>query len=113
MVCRTPKDRWLDSDRSLAFDRRRSPRHPAHGSYLAIFSDGNGRFGLAPVAAFDASRGGLGVTCPIRIDAGVRLSLTPSANPLPDNCATVVRCDTDGEGYRLGLRFDRELRSAA
>jgi|GEM_PF-4405535 len=99
----------IETFEPLTFDRRRFQRDPAIGSFTAIVADPSGKIGLIPVDLLDQSRGGVGLACRRHLEPGTRVSLAPTANPLPGNSATVARCDRVGQTYHVGLDFDDRL----
>jgi len=101
----------LDSG-TLMFDRRRIPRRPIAGAAMAVFSSGPGAGTVARVNLLDASWTGIGVKSPIAVPPGSSCSLVPESAMWPRQVGIVVRCESDGDGYRLGL-LSRMSRAAA
>ena len=89
---------------SLAFDRRKLPRRPISGSAMAVFSQNNGPGRLMRVELVDASWSGIGVRTSEPIALGAACSLTPEDAMWPRQVGMVLRCEKDGEGYRVGLQ---------
>jgi hypothetical protein len=88
----------------LAFDRRSIPRRPIAGRAMAVFSSSNAAGTLVRVELIDASWQGIGIKSPIEVAPGASVSITPEDSMWPRQIGIVVRCEKDGEGYRLGLR---------
>jgi hypothetical protein len=97
--------------RTLCFERRGSARAPARGSVMAAFADEDGALVLTRVDLVDQSDVGLGLVCPVRVDAGVRFALYGGGAPLAHSTGVVARCSEGDDGFRVGLRCD--LRRAA
>lgn len=100
----------LRDEDSMVFERRGSPRcepPPGVGSFMAIMTGEQG-IGMVPIQLVDISVSGLGFSCTKPIEPGTRISLSPAANPIPDNIATVSRCIPTAEGFSVGLRYDAQ-----
>jgi hypothetical protein len=89
---------------TFRFDRRRVPRRPMNGAAMAIFSGGVGAGTLARVELIDASWTGIGVMSDAPVEIGASCSLTPESPMWPRQIGIVVRCERDGDRYRIGLR---------
>lgn len=93
---------------TLRFNRRGAARRQAEGSLTAIFRDGNSRTALAPVELIDISPGGLGLRSTVAVGHGARVALT-GGSTCPTWTATVVRCEPEDGGYRLGVCCDTSI----
>ncbi|MFZ4573137.1 MAG: PilZ domain-containing protein [Phycisphaerales bacterium] len=91
-------------DDPLRFDRRRAERHGVGGEAVAVFTDEPGPGKILKVCLLDASESGLGVRSPVPIAPGAAFSLMPDKTVWPRHVGIVVRCERDGDGYKLGLR---------
>lgn len=96
----------------LSFDRRKLPRRPINGHAMAVFTDTNGPGKLMRVELVDASWVGIGVRTSDPIRLGASCSLTPEDSMWPRQVGIVLRCEKDGEGYRVGLQ-SRQAKAAA
>lgn len=97
--------------RPAQLERRSSARTRIRGGFMAAISDPEGDLFLTTAELVDASDGGLGLLCPVEIEPGSRVSLYSPRDRRPADGGTVVRCSTDGESFRIGLK--RETRLAA
>ncbi len=85
-------------------DRRYSPRARLSGEAFAVFSDSLTAGKLATIELVDGCAGGFGVRCPFAVEPGASFSMTPESGKMGRHVGMVVRCEADGDGYRLGLR---------
>lgn len=97
--------RLTDAD-TRPHDRRIAGRVSAGGPLQALRA--NGRSGLPWILRLelkDASRTGLGVLTDAPIEPGARLSLR--VDPVHGSWCSgeVVRCEPEGEHYRIGIRY--------
>jgi len=69
---------------------------------LATFSN-DGRVGVAGIELIDSSACGLGVRSPLPATPGDLLGFHFDDTVLPSRLGRVVRCERDGDGYRIGL----------
>ena len=92
----------LNADQ-VHMDRRRLPRRKLDLTMTAIFSDGSDRRGVVPLEITDTSPLGLGCLSPTLLEPG--MSITLCTGQVPIRTGTIVRCENEGVGYRLGLRF--------
>lgn len=95
---------FLISNDVSADDRRFSPRAKLCGEAFAVFTDSITAGKLATIELVDGCAGGFGVRCPFAVDPGASFSMTPESGRMGRHVGMVVRCEPDGEGYRLGLR---------
>lgn len=89
---------------SLDFDRRKLPRRPISGHAMAVFTPGNSVGTLVRVELLDASWKGIGFRSPMAFAPGTLCSLTPEDAMWPRQVGMVLRCEKDGDGYRVGLQ---------
>lgn len=87
-----------------ANDRRYSPRARLSGEAFAMFTDSITAGKLATIELVDGCAGGFGVRCPFAVEPGASFSMTPESGRMGRHVGMVVRCEADGDGYRLGLR---------
>ena len=92
------------SQDSLDFDRRKLPRRPINGHAMAVFTPGNSVGTLVRVELLDASWKGIGFRSPMEIRPGTPCSLTPDDSMWPRQVGMVLRCEKDGDGYRVGVQ---------
>jgi hypothetical protein len=92
--------------RPFRFERRAEGRRSAPGEAMAAFFDEDGALSLTRVRLVDFSEHGVGLVCPVEVEAGARFCLYSDLAPLPHTTGFVVRCDPDGEDWRMGLRCD-------
>src|SRR5262245_54723593 len=85
-------------------DRRKLPRRQVTGGAMAVITSGPGPGQIARIELVDASWSGLGVHSPIAVDPGACISIVPEHTMMARHTGIVVRCSTDGDGYRLGVR---------
>jgi hypothetical protein len=88
----------------IPFNRRKLPRRPISGGAMAVFTENNGPGRLMRVELVDASWTGIGLRTSERIALGAACSLTPEDAMWPRQVGIVLRCEKDGEGYRVGLQ---------
>lgn len=84
-------------------DRRASPRARVQGTATAVFTGGVEAGALTPVELIDACPAGLGVRSPVPVAPGSAFSIMPEVGLYPRMVGLVVRCEREGDGYRLGL----------
>lgn len=101
-----------DGSNALQFDRRRAERFDIGGDAVAVFTDDLGPGKISKVRLLDASESGLGVWSSVAVAPGAVFSLMPDKSVWPRHIGIVVRCERDGDGYKLGLR-SRAPRAAA
>lgn len=95
---------------TLRFERRHQERQPVRGSVMAAFTDTDDGITLTRVDLVDASNGGLGLLCPVRVEPGARFALYAPEVALPHTTGVVARCtDSGDEAFRIGLRCDARL----
>ena len=87
-----------------AEERRRRPRMKNDGLAMAVFSEGVEAGKLTPVRVTDTSVMGLGVLSPVAVNPGSAFSLMHESGCSPRQVGMVVRCEREGEFYRLGLK---------
>lgn len=92
-------------------DRRYSPRARLSGEAFAMFTDSISAGKLATIELIDGCAGGFGVRCPFAVEPGASFSMTPETGRMGRHVGMVVRCEAEGDGYRLGLR-SRGMRAA-
>jgi hypothetical protein len=92
------------SGNTIEFDRRKLPRRPVSGHAMAVFTENNGPGKLTRVELLDASWVGFGVRTSEPVAVGALCSLTPEDAMWPRQVGIVLRCDRDGDGYRVGLQ---------
>lgn len=97
---------------TLRFDRRKLPRRPISGRAMAVFTEGNSVGRLVRVELVDASWTGIGVRTSEPVAVGASCSLTPEDAMWPRQVGIVLRCERDGEGWRVGLQ-SRMAKAAA
>src|SRR4051812_42350852 len=96
----------------LRFDRRKLPRRPINGHAMAVFTEGKNAGRLLRVELVDASWTGIGVRTAEPVGVGASCSLTPEDSMWPRQVGIVLRCEKDGEGWRVGLQ-SRMAKAAA
>src|ERR1044071_3074070 len=89
---------------TLKFDRRKLPRRAIQGHAMAVFTEGAGAGRLVRVELVDASWTGIGVRTSAPVAVGASCSLTPEDAMWPRQVGMVLRCEKDGEGWRVGLQ---------
>ncbi|MCC6321268.1 MAG: hypothetical protein IT438_07520 [Phycisphaerales bacterium] len=89
----------------LRFERRREDREAAEGSLAASYS-GDGRVGITRLELVDRSPSGLGVRTRVRIEPGMIVTICPKGSTIPWMAGCAVRCERDGEAWRVGIAFD-------
>ena len=89
----------------MRFERRREPREAADGSLAASYS-GDGRVGITRLELVDRSAGGMGVRARVRIEPGMIVTVCPEGSNIPWLAGRAVRCESEGDGYRVGVAFD-------
>lgn len=87
-----------------AEERRRRPRMRNDALAMAVFSNGDDAGTLTPVRVTDTSLMGLGVLSPVAVAPGSAYSILHEAGCSPRQVGLVVRCEQDGEIFRLGLK---------
>lgn len=95
---------------AVTMDRRRFSRRPAEGVMVAMFTDWQGRAGVAPLEAVDSSLTGLGVRSTVELTSGMTVTLAAGGRA-PGRCGVVVRSRRDGDEWLVGIAF--HARSAA
>lgn len=86
-------------------DRRREDRSNLEGSAVAVFDDREGGAKICNIRFVDVSGGGLGVFSGLAVVPGSAFMFRPDSGLRQPHGGTVVRCEREGEGYRLGLRL--------
>lgn len=89
----------------LRFERRREDRESAEGSLAASYA-GDGRVGITRLELIDRSPSGLGVRTRVRIEPGMIVTICPKGSTIPWMAGCAVRCEPDGEAWRVGIAFD-------
>ncbi|MFN7021562.1 MAG: PilZ domain-containing protein [Phycisphaerales bacterium] len=89
----------------MRFERRREEREAADGSLAASYS-GEGRVGITRLEVVDRSASGMGVRSRVKIDPGMIVTVCPDGSKIPWLAGRAVRCETEGDGYRVGILFD-------
>lgn len=90
----------------LRMERRREDREPSVGIVSATYS-GPGRFGITHLEIVDRSAGGLGARTRTQIEPGMTVTICPEGSTIPWLSGRATRCTPEGDGYRIGLVFDR------
>lgn len=85
------------------YERRASPRRGTAGEHLAAFVRAGGAARVSRVELVDISGEGLGVWSASAVEVGSRLLLYRANGRAPVDCGVVVRCDRDGDGWRVGV----------
>lgn len=88
------------------FERRRSERMnvDAHATLFCLGSN----FGeIHEMQTVDYSDTGVGLSATQPVEAGQTVSVGFSYPSCRAGYGTVVRCQPDGEGFRVGVRFER------
>ena len=98
----------FDQDYSSA-ERRRHPRMGMQARVNCICLDPDAVDVVTTLETLDISRSGLGARAERAFYPGQRLVIClprSSETGRRSRCATIVRCDNQDDGYRLGLEFD-------
>ena len=99
-----------DVDRGpYSFDRRRSPRWDAYGSATAFILDGESFGRMHTLQLTDAAQDGIGADSNDAISPGTMVSLGFEDPGQIAQQGVVVRCLPTGDGYRVGILFQRRL----
>jgi hypothetical protein len=93
------------TDSALRFERRGCDREPSSGLVAATYSNGGDRFGLTHLELLDRSSGGMGARTRAWIEPGMTVTICPEGSSIPWLTATAVRCEDDGDQYRVGLCY--------
>ncbi len=91
-------------------ERRRGQRKTAEGvlriSYRVPGTEASGaRFGITQLTLLDRSPGGLGATTPVELPTGMAVKICPEGSSVAWLSARVVRCESTGDGFRVGLQL--------
>lgn len=90
----------------LRLERRREDREPASGTVAATYQ-GFGRHGITHLEMLDRSSSGIGARTRTAIEPGMIVTICPEGSNVPWLSARATRCTPEGDGYRVGLAFDR------
>jgi hypothetical protein len=88
----------------IADERRRRPRSRAESIAMAVFSRGEDARQLTPIRITDTSLMGLGALSPVAVAPGSSFSLLHETGCAPRQVGQVVRCEPEGNYFRIGLR---------
>lgn len=95
---------WTIQRDPFKIDRRSEAREPAEHTVLASYH-ADGRFGITTLRLVDRSNGGVGATCDIAIEPGMRVTLAGEKATSAWIPGTVVRCTREGDEFRIGVRL--------
>ncbi|MEX1017177.1 MAG: PilZ domain-containing protein [Phycisphaeraceae bacterium] len=111
------RDAHTDADdRPMFFERRRHRRHAAGGRVTAVITGPGHAEAVArricSLQLSDLSTAGVGAMVQEPLPIGATLTVfCPPHGPEPgfDLHGTIVRCEPDDWGYRLGIRLDARM----
>lgn len=86
------------------FERRCEDREPAKGALAASYC-GEGRVGITRLEVMDRSASGMGVRSRVRIEPGMIVTICPEGSTIPWLAGRAVRCEAEGDDYRVGIAF--------
>jgi hypothetical protein len=87
-------------------ERRRNERWQVESAATGFCLE-HARFGeIIEMTTVDYSRGGIGAIAEVPIEPGTTIAVGFESRSCPAARGTVVRCERDPRGYRVGVRFD-------
>lgn len=92
----------------LPFERRREAREGADGTLAASYA-GLGRVGITQLELIDRSESGLGVRTRVEMEPGMIVTICPKGSRIPWVSGRAVRCERDGDSWRVGLAFESRI----
>lgn len=102
-----PKDRRaMPAIERQKFERRRSERMMVD-AHATLFCLGNSFGEIYEMQTVDYSDSGVGLATRQPVEAGLTVSVGFSYPSCRAGYGTIVRCQPDGDGYRVGVRFER------